>query len=185
MRDSCQQPGCGTPIDHQDFAKLAQIRWRVRLCSTHYLQRKASDHNERQLGTVNRCTKCGTETEPTWKTCQACTVRERVGADYFECDCGQTVLMHESVRVMRKDTHKIERVCNRCATEGACRAGAHVIQTPAKAGWNPAKWGYEPVPDDFPRGYCSGCDQQMYFDGKRWGRMNWSVLAEAWDKART
>lgn len=134
--------------------------------------------------TRGTCGTCGKKTEdPLWTTCQACTVRGRVGADVFECECGESVPIHQSVRVMRKDTHRIERVCSKCATEGACKAGAHVIQTPVKPGWEPSKWEFEPVPDDFPKGYCSACGQQMYYDGKRWGRMDWAVLATAWEKA--
>lgn len=136
---------------------------------------------------MKRCGKCGSEL-PAGATgytpCQVCTVRDGVGADFFECECGQTVPIHQSVRVMRKTSQRIERVCSKCATEGACQAGAHVIQTPLKEGWDPELWQFEPVPEDFPKGYCSACKQQMYFDGKRWGRMDWTVLAGAWEKAR-
>lgn len=129
----------------------------------------------------HRCKTCGDEVPRGWTSCARCTVVKRVGAEIFECECGQVVPIEESVRMMRKDTHKIERVCNKCVTEGACKAGNHVIQTPRKPGWDDSAWTFEPVPESFPKGFCSVCRQQLHFDGRRWARMDWVVLAQAWD----
>ena len=133
-----------------------------------------------------RCRKCNAMIRPEWRTCEKCTVVERTGADVFECDCGQVVPIHESVRMMRKDTRAIERVCTTCATEGACRAGRHTIVTPNRGDWNDEDWTFDPVPDNFPKGFCTACHQQLHYDSesKRWTRMDWHVLASAWETAR-
>jgi hypothetical protein len=146
-----------------DLVNLARVTFHVTLCNNCYRKRKA-----------------GQLPDPS----KAKLVADRVGADFFECECGQTVPMNESVRVMRKKTGRIDRVCVACNAD-TCTQDRHSIVTPQHKDWDEAceqSWSFQPVPESLLRGICSQCKLEMVYDGKRWRRMTWPALAEAWEK---
>lgn len=108
-------------------------------------------------------------------------VADRVGADYFACDCGVVVKIIDSVRLMRKSTGRIERVCQECRAMDAdpCRKD-HAVTTPLREQWVEAAWTFLPFPEDLIRGICSRCKMELYFHEDRWLRMSWPALAYAW-----
>lgn len=114
-------------------------------------------------------------------------VAERVGADYFACDCGAVVKIVDSVRLMRKSTGRIERVCQECRAMEAdpCRKD-HAVVTPQRAQWVEAAWTFLPYPENLIRGVCSRCRMELHFvmasvpEGGGWQRMSWAALASAW-----
>lgn len=177
MNDTCRQ--CGRQVDNPDAARLAAIKFSQTMCSACYRASKAKGYAAQAL----YCHVCGEPKAALSSVCQRCNLADRVGADYFACDCGQTVPIHESVRMMRKPSHRIERVCKDCAAQSSCcTAGSHPIVTPIHRDWDAAKFTFAPLPDGFRPGVCSSCGMQVFWDGKRWARMTWLVLADAWEK---
>lgn len=174
---TCRQ--CGRAIDSEDFAKLAAILYHQRMCTACYKTSKAKGYAAQAL----RCPVCDQPGATSTGRCERCYVADRVGADMFECDCGARVVMVDSVRMMRKGSHKIERVCKDCSLQGTCAGGTHPVVTARHKDWDPTKFTFQPLPDGFQAAYCSVCGMAMYWDGQRWSRMTWTVLAEAWEKA--
>lgn len=173
---------CGTLHLHSDYKRLAQIKFLRTLCQTCY----KIANNKRAMMTERTCQRCGVVAEVVDAAnprCQNCRVADSVGADYFQCDCGDTVPIAESVRLMRKGSGRIERVCMKCSQDGACARDKHAIVTTKHKDWDEARWTFLPVPDSLQRGACSRCTVQFFWDGGEWRRMSWTVLAEHWEKA--
>jgi hypothetical protein len=176
---------CGTVHLHPDIKRLAQLKFKMTLCQQCFYRSKHSTTPPTPGGDMV-CKVCGADMKRPvdgQPRCQNCRVAESVGADYFACDCGDTVPIAQSVRLMRKNSGKIERVCVRCSQDGACAADKHAIVTTKHKDWDEAKWTFQPVPDSLQRGVCSRCDVALYWDGKDWRRMTWLVLADMWEKA--
>jgi hypothetical protein len=173
--DRCRQ--CGLPTDSEEYRRLALKRFCQPMCTACY----ATSVKKGYAAQAKYCGVC--KNLLGISGCERCTVRERTGADVFECDCGAVVDMADSVRMMRKPTNKIERVCKDCSKQGTCRAETHSLRTPQHRDWEPARFTFTPLPDDFPVGYCHACGMQMYWDGRRWSRMTWTILADAWEKS--
>lgn len=118
-------------------------------------------------------------------------IADRVGADVFVCDCGNTVPISLSVRMMIKDGGRggrTERVCYDCSIVNdagrACRRLAHqTVMTPKSEAWDSGAYPFSPLPDDLTPGVCLDCGETLYWNKDRWTTMTWQVLAEAWERS--
>ena len=170
------------PSENRDLFRIAWVKFRVPLCNSCYRQRRKSGANVTQKTTCGNCGVTFPRPVDGQARCQNCRVAERVGADWFECDCGDRVPIHESVRLLRKSSSKIERVCIKCSQDGACAKDKHAIVTSQHKDWQESRWTFQPAPESLQRGVCSRCDVQMHWDGQEWRRMTWTVLADFWEK---
>lgn len=148
---------------NDDYVQLGRVRYSKVLCNECYRKRRARQVPEEGKQDL---------------------VADRVGADVFECSCGNVVPIHRSVRMMRKETGRIDRVCDLCSKgEPACSSNKkHSIVTPQHKDWNEEAWSFNPCPDELIRGVCSTCKLEMTYTGERWTRMTWPALAQAWEK---
>lgn len=169
---------CGSLNLHTDYKRLSQIKYRLTLCEHCYRKRYAMPKVV--------CQRCGVISDVVDQAnprCQNCRVADSVGADFFACDCGDTVPIAESIRLMRKSTGRIERVCMKCSQEGACAKDKHALVTTRHKDWVEDRWTFQPAPEALQRAFCSRCEVQMYWTGADWRRMTWTVLADFWEKA--
>jgi len=169
MALTCADCSASTRGVNPDIARIALIKFKAELCMPCYTRRKEQERlkNARQVPQPHRQD----------------DIADRVGFDSLECDCGLVVPVSESVRVMRKSTGTITRVCKQCEAKETCKVNTHHLVTPQHRDWDEGRITFQPIPDNLKVAFCSTCGLEMRWDGERWRRMTWAVLAEAWANA--